>query len=57
MLWINNISSNAELHKYFLLTLLSFRFQGVRGGEGDLLELEAYVYQGDLLSKATLICD
>lgn len=30
---------------------------GSERGRGDLLELEAYVYQADFLSKATRICD
>lgn len=54
MLWIINLFFLCHAPWIFLLTLLSIWFQW-QGTKGDLLELEAYVYRGDLLGKSTLI--
>lgn len=42
MLWI---TKDDKLHKHFINTVVTFWLQEVRQGKGDLLELEAYVYQ------------
>lgn len=58
MLWIIGMSlssTNIFINTAAVSVLNTWEWEWV--GKGDLLELEAYVCQGDLHSKATLICD